>query len=108
MKTNNLCFTLIGALLASTLIALSCVAVMTYNQAKAVDSIHKPTLALIYTVCFKGECNEYIAETYYKPFLNSIEDCKSDAEELDNQGIVWHCGVPESYTESYIPEQTKE
>lgn len=69
------------------------------------------TLNLVYTVCFKGQCHEYIAETYTNPLEIALEQCKLDGSTLDNENgnsLAWNCSNPRDYTFKYTPKQIKE
>lgn len=66
------------------------------------------TLLLVFTVCFKGECHEWITETYTQPIDQALIECLHDGQELSNQDIVWHCAKPEDYTETYTPKQSRD
>lgn len=68
---------------------------------------HKPALNLYYTVCFKDECHEYIAESYDS--VTDLEACKRDGNELSEQnGVSWYCGKPSEYQSTYTSKPTKE
>lgn len=63
------------------------------------------TLLLVFTVCFKGECHEYIAESYVLSERVARIQCELDGKEFEqSNSTVWHCSKPEDYTKDYFPK----
>lgn len=62
------------------------------------------TYLLIFTVCFKHQCHEYVIESN-----QTLIECKHNGNqlEIDNPGTVWHCGLPNSVMPSYTPKESK-